>query len=306
MARKKEREQEIITISPNRRPYGVRLALLLETGTKFNIGGDCVLLTSQGYIVRLIPNTTEPDLLRLPNHQCWDILVEGFSTAGEAEQVGLKVALGLLWGAVSRQFAARLLYATPLPCSVYDRTKSKGLTFSGHATIEVGLGLAGIVEPLESIISSKSPADLKLLIAIELFTSSRLETTARSRFVGMVSSLEPLADQQKYENPDLDKLISSFQDQLNNSAIPADINNILKNKIDSLRMESISAAIRRLVRQLLPNEPESSEIIDEAYNIRSRILHNGATDSDLELKGREIEVVIRSIFDELIKREYPH
>jgi len=240
----------------------------------------------------------------LPNHQCWDILVEGFSTAGEAEKIGLKVALGLLWGAVSRQFAAKLLYSTPLPCSVYDRTKSKGLMMTGHATIEIGLGISGIVGPLESIISSKSPADLKLLIAMELFASSRLETTARSRFVGMVSSLEPLADQQKYQHPELDRLISSFKNELSSSTIPSEIANIIKNRIDSLKIESVSGAIRRLVRQLLPNEPESLEIIDEAYNIRSRILHDGATDSDLELKGREVEAVIRRIFDEIIKSEY--
>jgi len=139
---------------------------------------------------------------------------------------------------------------------------------------------------------------------MELFASSRLETTARSRFVGMVSSLEPLADQHKYQHPELDRLILSFKNELTSSAIPSEIANVIKNRIDSLRMESVSGAIRRLVRQLLPDEPESLEIIDEAYNIRSRMLHDGATDSDLELKGREVEAVIRRIFDEIIKSEH--
>lgn len=215
-----------------------------------------------------------------------------------------KSCFGFVWGAVSRQFAARLLYSTPLPCSVYDRTKNKGLTLSGYATVEIGLAISGIIGPLDNIISSKSPVDLKLLIAMELFASSRLETTVRSKFVGMVSSLEPLADQQKYQSPELDKLILSFKQELVNSTIPSEITNVIKSRIDSMRMESVSGAIRRLVRQLLPEEPESSEIIDEAYNIRSRILHDGATDSDLKLKGREVEIVIRRIFDEIIKREY--
>ncbi len=304
MTRRKEREQVIIATSPNRRPYGVRLAVLLDAGTKFNIQGDCALLVSQNYIIRLVPNVSKPSTLHLPNQQCCDVLVEGFATAGEAEEAGLKVALGLLWGAVSRQFAARLLYTTPLPCTVYDRTKSKGLVLTGACSFEVGFGISGITEPLQNIISYTSSVDLKLLIAMDLFTSSRLEATMRSKFVGMVSSLEPLAEQQKYQNPELDKLLLSFKHELESSKIPIEIINSLKNRIDLLRTESVSTAIRRLVRQLFPDDPECSEIIDEAYGIRSRILHDGETDSDLELKGREVEAVIRRIFEEIIKREH--
>jgi hypothetical protein len=119
MARKKEREQEIVAVSPMRRPYGVKLALLLEPGTKFSIEGDCTLLTSQGYIIRMVPNQSEPNKLRLPSHQCWDIVVEGFATAGEAEQIGLKVALGFIWLGCHKGICceAPLLYSSAM-CSI--------------------------------------------------------------------------------------------------------------------------------------------------------------------------------------------
>jgi hypothetical protein len=154
------------------------------------------------------------------------------------------------------------------------------------------------------IIASKTPADRKLLLAMELFASSRLETTSRSRFVGLVSSLEPLAQQLRYNNPELDVLVANFKKTICDSSIPGEIQTSINSRVDTLKGESISSAIRRLVRQLLPDEPELVDVITEAYAIRSRILHDGATDSDLDVKASEIQAVIRKIFSKIIESEY--
>ena len=304
MVTNRERERDVIITSPKRRPYGARLALFLEESVKFKIDGECTLLASSNYIIRISPNPTIPAMFRLSNHQCWDIFIEAFSNAGEAEQIGLKVALGFLWSAISGQYAARLVYNTPLPCSVYDRTKSQGLTITAWGHAELLRHIKSIVEPLDRVLSSREPADQKLLVAMELFASSRLETTERSRFVGMVSSLEPLANQETNEDPDLKILLSLFQRQLQESVLPQNIKEAIRDKIDLLKVESVSKAIRRLVRELLPEDSGAAEVIDEAYHIRSRILHDGLTDADLELRSREAEAVIRRIFQGLVIRRY--
>lgn len=300
MTRKKESERQVISMSPKRRPYGVKLSLLLESSTKFNIDGECSLLISNDYQLRISPSKSKDRNFSIDN-QCWDVAIEAFATAGEAEQVGLKVSMGFLWAALSGRYSLRLLYNTPLPCSVYDRTKSSGIISTGYASFIHGRNINHLIEPLNRIISSKNAVDQKLLVALELLASAKLETTERSRFVGIVSSIEPLAQQQKYQNEELERLICLFQKELESSSLEKELKIVVKNRIDLLRMESISMAIRRLVRELIPDDPDALSIIEEAYGIRSRILHDGATDADIELKGREAEAIVRKIFSAKIK-----
>lgn len=304
MRKKREHERNVIVNSPNRRPYGARLALLLEESTKIRIDGECVLLTAPSYILKLTPNTREPNRLRLPNHQCFNIYAEGFSTAGEAEQAGLKVALAFMWAAVAGQYSARLLYSTPLPCSVYDRTTGSGLSLSGWAHGELLRSLGNVIDPVDQILSSTGAADPKLLIALEVFASARLETTERARFVGMVSSLEPLVEQRAYDDPLISALLSSFQDQLLSSQVSSQVKKLINAKIPSLKIESISGAIRRFVTEILPEDPTAADIIEEAYNLRSRILHDGSTDADLGQKSTEVDDVIRRLLRQIVASKY--
>lgn len=50
-----------------------------------------------------------------------------------------------------------------------------------------------MVQLVNQIFSANIDVDEKLLVSMELFASARLETTERTRFVGLVSSLEPFA-----------------------------------------------------------------------------------------------------------------
>jgi len=61
-------------------------------------------------------------------------------------------------------------------------------------------------ELINQVLSKKIDFDPKLLISMELFASARLESTERARFIGLVSSLEPLTAQESYENQETLKL----------------------------------------------------------------------------------------------------
>lgn len=300
MARK-ESEREIIFSSAKRRPYGAKITLLLERYTQFPIKGDCVLLVSPEIIVRMVPSK---DASEGEKQQQWDIFVEGFATAGEAEQAGLKIALGFLWAALSGRYAMRLIYDNPLPCTVYDRTQQKGLTITGKATLIVTKAIANIMDPVNTIISSPLQIDQKLLVAAELFTAARLETTERARFVGLVSSLEPFAIQQKYNSKELTALIQTFKEHLQKSRLDDTIKGSLIARIEQLKVESVSRAIKRLVEETLPNDPAAADLIEEAYALRSKILHEGSTDAALEFRSREVENVVHQIFKVKIKQYF--
>jgi hypothetical protein len=102
------------------------------------------------------------------------------------------------------------------------------------------------------------------------------------------------AEQQRYAT-DISAAIEQFKGQIKALRLPLHIETSLMGRTDSLTTESVSSAIRRLLRETLPNDSRALQIIEEAYNLRSRILHDGTTDADLYEKSREIEAVVRQI-----------
>ena len=291
MSKKKPEPRQIIDESPNRRPYGSKVGIILDNGYQLRFQGEACLLVDDKSIVGILPSIDNP--------QKFDVYLEGFATACEAQQKGLKLSLALLWEAVSRKHPLRLDYHTPRPCMVYDRTQESGSGCMISASLTVAMDSSRMVELVKEIFSANIDVDEKLLVSMELFASAGLETTERARFVGLVSSLEPLAQSEAYGNPELEKLVDNFLNQLNNTSIPENINKeSLQGRIRALKKESISQAIQRIVQESIPaNENEEAvSIIKEAYKIRSKILHEGARYTDLEQKSNEIENIIRQIY----------
>ena len=297
MSKKKPEPRQIIDESPNRRPYGAKVGIILDNAYQLCFQGEACLLVDDKSIVRILPSIDNP--------QKFDVYLEGFATACEAEQKGLKLSLALLWAAISTKPSLRLDYHTPRPCMVYDRIQESGsrcMTTSVSRTVAMDSSL--MVELVNQIFSANIDVDEKLLVSMELFASAGLETTERARFVGLVSSLEPLAQSEAYDNPELEKLVNSFVSQLNETtSIPENIKSSVKGRINELKKESISQAIKRLVKENFPENPDAVSTVEEAYNIRSKILHDGAFDADLEQKSNEIEDIIRQIYSRILKLE---
>jgi len=291
MSKKKPEPRQIIDESPNRRPYGAKVGIILDKGYQLRFQGEVCLLVDDKSIVRILPSIKNP--------QKFDVYLEGFATACEAEQKGLKLSLALLWAAISRKHSLRLDYHTPRPCMVYDRIQESGsgCMTSASASLTVAMDSSRMVELVKEIFSANIDVDEKLLVSMELFASARLETTERARFVGLVSSLEPLAQSEAYDNPELKELVESFVAQLNKTtSIPENIKSSVKGRINELKNDSISQAIKRLVQDNFPENPDAVSTVEEAYKIRSKILHEGAFDADLAQKSNEIEDIIRQIY----------
>lgn len=300
MTKRQLLERKVIAQSSTRRPYAARLKIVLDDSTKLSIDGSTTLLTNSNYIIKL-----EPEIGKYKDGQEISVIVEGFATAGEAEKAGLRATLGMLWAAITGRYAVRLVYHTPLPCTVFDRTQSKGLTMSGTLKITVGKSVNELVQKFDDILSSSSDVDSRLLVAAELFASARLETTERAKFIGLVSSLEPLADQKKFDNDELMKLIALFKEQLRQvESLDEGIKASLLGRVEQLKKESITQSIIRLTSEMLPNNPAAQETIKEAYRIRSAILHEGSTDADLVEKSQEVEEIVRQILQAAIGSKF--
>lgn len=294
------RSRNLISGSPAKRPYGASIGILLGSSNRFGFEGETCLLVQNDLVVRLIPRVRKEGEFEV---QDFSAFVEGFATASEAEQAGLKLALSILWASVSMECPLRLQYHTPLPSIVYDRTRSRGLTLFGTAHGVLTTPAPPIVDIIDQVFSSNTPVNPKLLVSMELFAGARLETTERARFIGLVSALEPLA-QQKSLGPDIKRFIKETIKSLGNSSdINEDLYPSLKGRLNELVRESVTQAILRLVRAHLQADESAIEKVKEAYAIRSRILHEGSTDTDLNQKSAEIQGIIRRIYASIIGRD---
>jgi hypothetical protein len=286
----------------NRRPYGSKVDFLLSSRYRFGFDGETSLLINEGLIIRFKPQENkrnEGDLQR------FSAFVEGFATAGEAEQAGLRFAMALLWTAVSLKFPLRLEYHTPLPCVVYDRTpKPGGMLMQVELSESTIQGASTVVELIEQIFVSKIEIDKKLLLSMELFAGARLEVTERTKFIGLVSALEPLALQRKFEQSSLSEVIQDAIKKVQEASdLPGELKASLTGQLQRLSSESVSQAIYRLVKTHLPANGEALATVKEAYNIRSKMLHEGSTDADLDQKSSEIEDVIRRLYAAILEKD---
>jgi hypothetical protein len=91
-----------------------------------------------------------------------------------------------------------------------------------------------------------------------------------------------------------------------NTAIGQETKNSLAGRLCQLREESIRQALLRLVRETIPTNSDAPRVIDNAYALRSEIIHNGMPadlDADLEAEGRAVAAVIRDIYASLLKQK---
>lgn len=305
------KEINIITNSPKRRPYASQITMVLEEGREYGFDGETCALFEGDFIVRIKPEK-ENSKNGSKKLQQITTFIEGFKTAKEAEEMGLRLTLALLWTAISRKRHLKLKYHTPLPCIVFDRTQNKdGIRMPALASLTVRTNANKIIELIIPLLLKQDVLDdqfYRLLISMELFTSARLESTARARFIGLVSSLEPLAIQEDFNNKELDDAIFSFKTRINAIASLTDEEkNSIKGRVEHLNKESVSQSILRFVKKYSTQKSEITKVVKEAYDIRSNILHHGNLDYDLEEKGNELEEIMRQIYSKLLQTEldYP-
>lgn len=288
-------EREIITKFPQNRPYLSEFTIQLERGTNFPFDGDCSLLTNNDQIIKFIKIVDKKN----SGHQNWKIVVDSFKTAVLAEKYGVKMVLGILWASIQNSYGIKLIHNSALPCLVKYKTSSRGFNFKAEITVVQSID--GIIDPINEILSINNDISSKLLAACELFAAARNETTDRARFVGLVSSLEPLCEQTIYEVDSLNTLLSSFEKQISeiqiesNTEFDEKIKNSLIGRIQQLKRESVNQAIKRTIENYFPGDKEISETVIESYNIRSKVLHEGYSDPDFNIYCKRIEKIIREL-----------
>jgi hypothetical protein len=298
-----EFRKDVRELNPHAFPYGAKITIFLNGEIQFDVQHD-LFEFGESLTLRLVEDKTivsKYQELTLPGFQVWDVFLEGFSTACEAENAGIKLAQSFLWLSISRGFPIRLLYNKPLPCTVYDRTRSVGLVMSGF-------GYQTQKETPETILAEVKKAFFsphnpkidweRILLAMEIYSSSRLEVTERAKFISLVTSLEALSAQQSYKEyfellrEKISDLITAIRDEKN---IPESVKNSLTRRIcRELNMESVRQAILRVILDFL-QDPSCKKRFEAAYDARSELLHEGKTAGNLHELTEETSQMIRRV-----------
>jgi hypothetical protein len=119
----------------------------------------------------------------------------------------------------------------------------------------------------------------KQLLASEIYASSFFDVSARSRFITLVTAVEALLEPLK-RSDDVGTLVEGFKDKTQQSIVDKTTRASLIGSIEWLKYQSIGQAGRELSHRLLPNElfdgQASDDFFSRSYDLRSRLLHDGA------------------------------
>ena len=287
-------ERRIILARDQRRKYGAELVFQVQRSQYMGDLENVTLLFEDGTLATIEPGR----VLDSEGGKRYIIRVDGFATAREAEDAGMRTAQALLLTAVSLNFGLRLNYHSHEPPTVFDRTKSRGISFFGE-----GFGSYSQEIVLNELNKAlRAPLkDRRLLLSMELFVAAGMESNDRARFVMAVSALEPLATQQN-----LGALAGSVIDDLairlnEDCTIDRSLKDSLRARLLQLKKESIRQSLKRLSASWFPDDREAWERLDRAYSLRSEMLHEGRS-NDLDiLLAEEISSV-----SNLLRRIYQH
>lgn len=293
-----QEERAIILGQPNKRPYGARVRIHVQTSGALGYAEQVCVPLPTGAFLSFEPTRTAP----WEGGKKFIVTLEGFPTAASAEAAGRRLVQTLLWAAISTDSSLRLEYLTYEPASVFERNRSNGATLEGFC--EVGRLPAVVLGELHDAYAHLPEPDEKLLLSMEIFCAAGLESSQRAVFLALVSALEPLA-REAFLGDQVTAFVNDCIAQLRTSTtVPSALKASLEGRLQQLRSESIRQALRRLALETLPSQPDAAQAIDEAYALRSQIIHNGVPadlDVDLESESREVSTIIRAMYASILK-----
>ncbi len=144
----------------------------------------------------------------------------------------------------------------------------------GSGSASVFFPVEGFPEKLAVEFATAKPLSTKLSLGLELYNLGHFEPATKARFLNLVTIIEVLAERERREQPIRDQLDSYIQEVRNSGLLDRQKDSLVSG-LGNLKLESISAAGRRLVAQNLGDE--DSTYFSECYSARSELLHEGKT-----------------------------
>lgn len=287
-------------------PYAVRVPLTLGNNVEIDLAGEVCLPFAEGCTIRIVKEHTFPredanGIKRVTAH------LEAFPSASAAERAGTIFAASILWVAASKGVSIAFEGRTgDFPFSVRDRNRSEGMSARGEARgyfTMTPTELASIAEAAYRHVKDVPP---HVLTSLEFFASARMESTERARFIALIVALEALSVQRDYAEtlPKLPALLDKLATRVEGAALLKgqqyeSIRASLSSRLKQLRFESVRQAIVRTVKTHIKDKA-AIKFVDDAYGIRSKILHTGLREPQLHELTHRLEGIMRQVYSSLL------
>jgi hypothetical protein len=222
--------------------------------------------------------------------------IDASSTASDAEEAGKRLAYAILSVAIARQWGMTLSWQdTPLPCRVIDRTASSGMQMIGFGSVKNKISLTEFSEKLSDSFSKLKSIPYSLLLSMELCASSRFQTDNRTKLILLISALEAIGEQRDISE-EVDDLILSLRNVVDSYTFKEEsLKNSIIGQITNLTRESCRHAIKRALSNAAISQ-EDIGFIDEAYQARSKIVHEGQRIPELDIMNSRIDGILQAVY----------
>lgn len=227
-----------------------------------------------------------------------------YQSASDAERHGMRVVHGILWSSVVKRCPLRLEYENALPVTVFPVGTGRLRAFGeAHAIATTPRKL--LLDDVNQFVQSGSDVDASLQLALELFVAAPLEGSLRSRFVAMVSALEPLIHPAQYSDTAILSIIDEAMQRIGSTqTLDGPARDSLVERLRGLKRESISAALKRMLRIHIADDQQAQAALARAYSVRSKLLHEGARLDEPATYLHEVESSMRKLFARLLGLEF--
>jgi hypothetical protein len=279
-------------------PYSVHIALKLGSNVELHVDSDIIIPFAQLYTLKIsarpsTPRETANYIKRV------SINLDAFASAREAENVGKNLTIAILWFAISKGVTVAFeKWAGIYPFTVRDRTQSMGDIAQAEGRGYFKIDPREFISIAEAAIEKEREVAPNILMSMSFLASARMETTEQARFIGIMTALEALSEQVDY-GEEVGNLLVELASQLEANPLLAgteksQLRSSLSSRMKQLRQESVRQAILRIVRQHISDQ-ETIKWVDQAYGIRSKILHEGLIVPELHLVTNRLEGIVRHI-----------
>jgi len=180
-----------------------------------------------------------------------------------------------------------------------------------YSNVQISIQGGPPVEMLQRVFSVafslSNNLNTKLGLAFELYNSHRFENSTRAQFLQLISVIECLAEPRKQTDVIvgyINTLVIQTKQQYNlNLNINNDELEVLIQRLNELKRESISSACRNLVSQVLGDSP--AKTFRACYSIRSKMVHEGILPVGINLEENYIQlsILVRELLYKLISKE---
>jgi len=165
--------------------------------------------------------------------------------------------------------------------------------FFGEYSVETPITPASFQSKIAECFFPKHSIGDKVMLAAQLFSQSFFLTSAKARFITLISAVEVLAEP-KESSARIVELVSGLLTTAQAATgVDADEQQSLVDRLRYLKRESIGAACRRLVAKNLGSD--KGKLFRKLYDIRSMLVHKGHSPPPdlLSEQLRELQSLVR-------------